>query len=278
MGTTSYQDVKETRDREEEAERLRLYYVAMTRAMERLIVSGSVDRSSERDERTPIGWVLQRLRLGEELDRTDVDGPVEVERGAAGIVLRIDRFAPAPAPRRLLAAAEAEDPSDDEGQLVLFEGAGEDVPAAAPRLRDLVEIPAPALTRVARLSYSAISLHDRCGYRYFAERVVGMRPAPWDGAGRRRCRRSGRPSSDRDRRCGAPAARARRPRGALATRRRRPRGAGPRLVSDGVRRRAVADRRSRAARTRARRSRRGSPGFAEPGPSGRSPSSSTECS
>jgi len=185
VATPSYEDVKETRDREEEAERLRLYYVAMTRAMERLIVSGSVDRSSERDERTPIGWVLERLRLGEEVDRTDVGGPVEVERGAAGIVLRIDRFAPAvgvtiPLP------ADAGDPSDDKGQLVLFEGAGEDVPAAAPRLRDLVEIPAPALTRVARLSYSAISLYDRCGYRYFAERVVGMRPAPWEaraGAG-----------------------------------------------------------------------------------------------
>ena len=182
VATPSYEDVKETRDREEEAERLRLYYVAMTRAMEQLIVSGSVDRSNERDERTPIGWVLQRLRLGDELDRTDVGGPVEVERGAAGVVLRIDRFAPtvgarAPSP------TDVDDQSDDEGQLVLFEGAGEDVPAAAPRLRDLVEIPASALTRVARLSYSAISLHDRCGYRYFAERVVGMRPAPWEAHG-----------------------------------------------------------------------------------------------
>ena len=128
VATPSYEDVKETRDREEEAERLRLYYVAMTRAMEQLIVSGSVDRSSERDERTPIGWVLQRLRLGEELDRTDVGGPVEVERGAAGVVLRIDRFA-ACRGRHDAAGAEAEDPSDDEGQLVLFEGAGEDVPA-----------------------------------------------------------------------------------------------------------------------------------------------------
>ncbi len=183
VGTTSYQDVKETRDREEEAERLRLYYVAMTRAMERLIVSGSVDRSSERDERTPIGWVLQRLRLGEELDRTDAGGPIEVERGNAGVVLRIDRFTPTTALTSLL-PAEPESRNGEEGQLVLFEGAGEEIPAAAPRLRDLVEIPAPASVRVARLSYSAIALHDRCGYRYYAERVVGMRPAPWDsGAG-----------------------------------------------------------------------------------------------
>lgn len=178
VATPSYEGVKEARDREEEAERLRLYYVAMTRAMEQLIVSGSVDRSSDRDERTPIGWVLQRLRLGEELDRSDRDGPAEVERGAAGVVLRIDRFAPAEVATTPL--TEVGDPGDEQGQLVLFEGAGEAVPAAAPRLRDLVEIPTPAVTRVARLSYSAISLHDRCGYRYFAERVVGMQPARWE--------------------------------------------------------------------------------------------------
>jgi ATP-dependent helicase/nuclease subunit A len=177
--TSSYEDVKETRERDEEAERLRLYYVAMTRAMERLIVSGSVDRSSERDERTPIGWVLQRLDLGDELDRADAAGPVEVERGLAGIVLRIDRFTPAGEGVKLTAPARPEVMAEEEGQLVLFEGGGEDVPAPAPRLRELEGIPEPPLARLARLSYSAIALHDRCGYRYFAERVVGMRPAPW---------------------------------------------------------------------------------------------------
>jgi len=182
VSTTSYQAVKETQDRAEDDERLRLYYVAMTRAMERLIVSGSVDRSKGRDERTPIGWVLKRLALEEELDRTDSVGPVEVERGNAGVVLRVDRFAPASDSEAPTTAAGAESPGDEEGQLVLFEGAGEDVPAAAPRLRELVEIPAPVSARVARLSYSAIALHDRCGYRYYAERVVGMRPAPWAAA------------------------------------------------------------------------------------------------
>ena len=176
--TTSYEEVKETRERDEEAERLRLYYVAMTRAMERLIVSGSVDRSSERDERTPIGWVLQRLDLGGELDRNDAAGPIEVKRGAAGIVLRIDRSSPDDVVVSPAAAVE----TGDDGQLVLFEGGGEDIPAAAPRLRELVELPAPPVARVARLSYSAISLYDRCSYRYYAERVVGMRPAPWGGA------------------------------------------------------------------------------------------------
>ena len=182
VSTTSYQDVKETRDREEEAERLRLYYVAMTRAMEHLIVSGSVDRASERDERTPIGWVLQRLELGTELDRADAADTIEVERGAAGVVLRIDRFSPTDA-ASTASPPEVEELDREEGQLVLFEGAGEDVPAPAPRLRELVEIPAPPLVRLTRLSYSGISLFDRCGYRYFVERVVGMRPVPWAAGG-----------------------------------------------------------------------------------------------
>jgi ATP-dependent exoDNAse (exonuclease V) beta subunit len=178
VSTTSYQAVKETQDRAEDAERLRLYYVAMTRAMDRLIVSGSVDRSSVRDDRTPIGWVLQRLGLQEELNRDEISGPVEVERGNAAVVLRIDRFDPASAetPVPVVIPAHAE----EEGQLVLFEGAGEEIPAPAPRLRELVEIPVPPLARVSRLSYSAISLFDRCGYRYYAERVVGMQPAPWE--------------------------------------------------------------------------------------------------
>jgi RecB family exonuclease len=35
---------------------------------------------------------------------------------------------------------------------------------------------------VRRLSYSALSLFERCSYRYFAERVVGLRPADASGS------------------------------------------------------------------------------------------------
>ncbi len=181
VATSSYEHVKGERDRQEEDERLRLYYVAMTRAMERLIVSGSVDRTKERDERTPIGWVIDRLQLGEDLDRPEIAGPVEAERGSAGVVLRIDRFDPGASDAGPVVAGAVPEEIGDVGQLVLFEGAGEAVPPAAPRLRELVAIPTPPEAHVARLSYSAISLFDRCGYRYYAERIVGMRPVPWSG-------------------------------------------------------------------------------------------------
>ena len=52
--------VKEAERDAEEAERRRLYYVAMTRAIDRLIVSGAIGEGGA-DANTPIGWVLDRL-------------------------------------------------------------------------------------------------------------------------------------------------------------------------------------------------------------------------
>src|SRR5213079_1557842 len=66
-GALDYEAVKEARQEAERAERLSLYYVSMTRANERLIVSGSVDLSSVRDTPTPIAWVLERLAADEQL-------------------------------------------------------------------------------------------------------------------------------------------------------------------------------------------------------------------
>jgi hypothetical protein len=45
----------------------------------------------------------------------------------------------------------------------------------------LEPVASPPLHRVRRLSYSALSLFESCSYRYYAERVAGMRPA--DAAG-----------------------------------------------------------------------------------------------
>ena len=178
VSTISYQDVKAEREHAERAERLRLYYVAMTRAKERLIVSGSVGDAVDANGETPIGWVLDRLGLRDDARGGAANGPVEVERGAATVLLRVDRgqLDPPPpvGPETVPSAIAA------NGQLALFEGSGEAIPAPAPRLHELAVAPEPPLHRVARLSYSAISLFERCSYRYYAERVVGMRPAPWE--------------------------------------------------------------------------------------------------
>jgi len=167
-GVYAYEEVKEARKAEERAERLRLYYVAMTRAIDRLIVSGSIDPERAADESTPIGWVIGRLDARAEIEGAQRE-PVELEREGARVILRVDRFAEeAPAVTETVA---------EDGQLALFaEDAVAALPALVPPLPPLADVPAPPLHRVRRLSFSALALFERCSYRYYAERVVGMRP------------------------------------------------------------------------------------------------------
>ena len=166
-GAYAYEAVKEARKAEERAERLRLYYVAMTRTIDRLIVCGSIDPTRAADEATPIGWVLGRLDARAEIERAGSE-PVELEREGARVILRVDRFVEQP--RAPL------EPAAQDGQLLLFETDGAGVlPPLVPALPPLAELPTPPLHRVRRLSFSALALFERCSYRYYAERVVGMR-------------------------------------------------------------------------------------------------------
>jgi ATP-dependent exoDNAse (exonuclease V) beta subunit len=170
-GAFDYEAVKETRQEAERAERLRLYYVAMTRAKERLIVSGSVDLGSERETPTPIAWVLDRLDADEELAEAG-DAPLELVRDEARLLVRVDRHRTEP--------AVAEQPELEEGQLALFT-ALEEVPApplAAPELPPLVALPEPPLHRVRKLSFTALSLFEQCAYKYYARYGLGMSERP----------------------------------------------------------------------------------------------------
>jgi ATP-dependent helicase/nuclease subunit A len=175
--TSDYQEVKEAEDEASEAERRRLYYVAMTRAIDRLIVSGSIDPERSGEESTPIGWVLGRL------EALELDGaagtPVEIERDGARLVLRVDRFSPEAAPGEIVA--------DEESQLALFAVEdGQVAIAEAPRLPELAPVPEPPENHVRRLSYSALALFELCSYRFYAERIVGLRetkPMLGDGDG-----------------------------------------------------------------------------------------------
>jgi len=173
--TTAYEEVRAASREEAEAERRRLYYVAMTRAVDRLIVAGSIDPEKGADERTPIGWVLGRLEIPAFDDL--VDGPVELEREGARILLRLGRFEAEPA----LAVPE---PAAEPAQLALFEpnGSGGSALVSASKLPPLEQVPEPPLHRVRTLSYSALALFESCSYRYYAERVVGMREAQASGS------------------------------------------------------------------------------------------------
>ena len=177
-GVLGYEHVKDASRAEDEAERLRLYYVAMTRAIDRLIVSGSIDSRRRSEERTPIGWVLGRLDCKSELEHA-ADGPVELEREGARVLVRLDTGKTAGA----VSLDDAPPPVETEaGQLALFvPDEVSPLPPLAPVLAPIQVLPEPPLHDVRRLSYSALALFERCSYRYYAERVAGMRAADAHG-------------------------------------------------------------------------------------------------
>ena len=145
---------KERRDRDREEED-RVHYVALTRAEERLIVSGGLDLAKfpEKLGSAPIGWLADALLGGEvpgDEEPIVLAGPVRAAvntPATVGRVLRTASLAPAGATLPTAAPPPAR-------------------PAAAPPA-----LPGPA---VRSLSYSALQDWRRCGYRFYLERVLRL--------------------------------------------------------------------------------------------------------
>ncbi len=188
---SAWDAVKEAAGDQERAERLRLYYVAMTRAIDRLIVSGAIDPERTADRSTPIGWVLERLDAHDTVVEAD-ETPIELERGDARFVLTVARHRGTDEVRRAVADVRRR----GRAQLMLFD----ELPTGRPRLGIelpvLAEIPTPPVHDVRRLSYSALALFERCSYRFYAERVLGLPPRE---RGDQRGRTSWGPDRDGDR-------------------------------------------------------------------------------
>ena len=177
--------LKELGDDEKRAEReegRRRQYVAMTRAQQHLIVSGGFSKA---EDDTPVAALCRVLEVG-----LHSEGLVEVGR------TRVDvRVVGVPRHGRSRAAGR---------------GARSAAPVRARWSRRCRSCPscetpaAPPGVSLRRISYSGLALYDRCGYRFYAQRILRLPErqvdsAPGCGHGRRR-----------DRRCRAPAARARR--------------------------------------------------------------------
>jgi RecB family exonuclease len=84
------------------------------------------------------------------------------------VLVRIDRFRAPPSDSGEVVA--------DDGQLALFAEL-EDVPEprTTPVLPPLAPLPVAPVHRVRRLSFTALSLFEQCSYRYYAQRIAGMR-------------------------------------------------------------------------------------------------------
>jgi ATP-dependent helicase/nuclease subunit A len=150
----------------EAAESCRLVHVAATRATDRLILSGVYRRRDLEpvDEPRPSDSPLRRFL------------PALVERGweggdgaVAAVPLAIALNDPSPARAAVLIQLHPEPPAAED------EAARRPPPLIEGRWR-----PVP----VGHLSYSALSSYERCGYRFYAERVLGLGAiAAWSAAG-----------------------------------------------------------------------------------------------
>src|SRR4051812_30645834 len=165
VGAMQMDEIKAEAEAAAEEEERRIFYVAMTRAEQRLIVSGATDTVAW-DPPKPLGapmdWVWPALAPGA---RLLFEGAAEgIVDGVHCVHLSpdtVDEVLPpadrAPGERAAAKAAEgapgpAEPPS----------------PPAFPPLSEGVPLP------VARLSYSALESYKRCPYRFYLERVVKM--------------------------------------------------------------------------------------------------------
>ncbi|HWB68501.1 MAG TPA: 3'-5' exonuclease, partial [Solirubrobacterales bacterium] len=155
---------EEAQERDSE-EDLRLFYVAATRARERLILSGVVKPKAGSGivSGTP---VIERIVDGFEVDRSaDSTVPIPAPRPRTGLDATFDPSLMAvranlPTAARAAALTALKRAESEAG------GGGEGV---APLLaRQAPAVPSPPL------SYSAISAYEACPYRFYLERVLGL--------------------------------------------------------------------------------------------------------
>jgi ATP-dependent helicase/nuclease subunit A len=151
-----YRALGEEQKQAEAREERRLFYVAMTRARERLILSGAAKLESWPSEGAggPIAWLGPAL-LG------DVQAAIEQGSGVTDAGVRFEFVR-----------------EDDQSTQFLPPHAAQSAPVGSGQLLRTPEPPPAAdpAPPVSSLSYSALGEYKRCGYRFYAERVLGLPP------------------------------------------------------------------------------------------------------
>ncbi len=177
-----YEELAEERRAGESEEEDRILYVAMTRARERLLISGAVEFARWPEQRqggTMISWLGPALAAGLP-ELASSEGPPVCDLAVAGAQVRLRLSSPAssgvvlergsmsvgaPAvPSYLRGSAQLDGAFAAGVQMHLF------APGAEPAPRVAEGSPASMPT----LSYSSLSELERCGYRYYLERELGM--------------------------------------------------------------------------------------------------------
>ncbi len=156
-----YEELTERANDRGAEEEARLAYVAATRAKRRLILTGTFNPKSVGKDpisRQPIAVQLIRTVLGGEAEDgvAELD-PAAPEAPAGRLAVRVILPEPGLGDRLAPAAATTEASKSTDGVIT-------------PPLQRPTSAPALA----GGLSYSALSGFERCGYRFYVERVIGI--------------------------------------------------------------------------------------------------------
>jgi ATP-dependent helicase/nuclease subunit A len=148
-----------------EEEEKRIFYVAVTRAQQHLVLSGAVDLEAlpEPDElKEPMRWVLPGF-CPSVAGSGEPTGIHQDEREGRPVRVRWWRLTPATA-GDLLPPADRVPASPEPG------------PAGGVQQPELglAALPAPRALPVSRLSYTGLEDYRRCSYRFYLERALGL--------------------------------------------------------------------------------------------------------
>jgi ATP-dependent exoDNAse (exonuclease V) beta subunit len=173
--TLDFEELCRERKRAQAEEEERILYVAMTRAQERLLLSGAVD--FERWPQARIGapmisWLGPAL-AGElpAIVREARDPSRDLTVGAEGRT-RVRCWLNAP---RTGALADAAGGSPSKIHASMPRRRGRSPLPSAPSRKADPAIQSDASFQIDTLSYTAFGELERCGYRYYLERVLGLR-------------------------------------------------------------------------------------------------------
>jgi ATP-dependent helicase/nuclease subunit A len=171
VATLDYEELCAERRAREAEEEDRVFYVAATRARELLVLSGAADFARwprGGPSAPPISWLAPALV--EDLPARLAGGEADAERfvlDAARAEVRLRLSSPARPPQSPVSPPPV---------------AAEQT-ALRPQTRPAAAAPAPdapsaalarANERMSSLSYSSLTELERCGYRYYLERVLGL--------------------------------------------------------------------------------------------------------
>lgn len=170
----AYDDLRARRVAAQAQEEERIFYVALTRARERLLLSGGIDLAhwpSPRPGAAPLSWLGPALVPGlrERLDSAapvqELDSQVGPHRFRVRCLLNTPATLPDLVGPWRQVPRVASSPVDPPRACA--------PPAPPPIASPPATAPAPA-PAPSSLSYSALAEYQRCGYRYYLQRVVGL--------------------------------------------------------------------------------------------------------